>query len=201
MNDLEFVQKFVRADKQAQDEFIKKYSRLIYNYIHNVLNTKGCKFSQDQVNDIFQEIFCSLIDDDCRKLRSFKARNGCSLASWLRQVTINSTIDYVRRIKPAISIEQERDDVQSLKETLAEGSALINEVLSDKEKLDQLKDCIEQLANGDKYFLELNINQGIRPDELTRVFNLSRAAIDMRKSRIVLRLKECFKSKGFMLDL
>jgi RNA polymerase sigma factor (sigma-70 family) len=201
MNDLEFVQRFVNGDKQAQDEFLKTYSRLIYNYIHNVINTKGCKFTQDQINDIFQEIFCSLINHDCSKLRSFKARNGCSLSSWLRQVTINFTIDYIRKIKPTLSIDQECSDELSLKETLADGLTPINEVLSDKEKLAHLKDCISQLGSDDKYFLELNINQGVSLDELKGVLNLSRGAIDMRKSRLIYRLKECFKSKGFLLDL
>ncbi len=201
MNDLEFIQRFVKGDKQAQDEFLKTYSRLIYNYIHNVLNTKGLEFTQDHINEIFQEIFCSLIKDNYHKLRSFKARNGCSLASWLRQVTINFTIDYTRKIKPTVSIDEEDGDRMSLKETLVEGSASINEVLSDKEKLVHLEDCIDQLPSNDKYFLELNINQGLSLDELKEILNLSRGAVDMRKSRIIIRLKECFKSKGFLLDL
>ncbi len=201
MNDLEFIQRFVKGDKQVQDEFLKTYSRLIYNYIHNVLNTKGLKFTQDHINDIFQEIFYSLIKDSYHKLKSFKARNGCSLASWLRQVTINFTIDYIRKIKPTVSIDEENDDRMSLKETLVEGSASINEVLSDKEKLAHLEDCIDQLGSDDKYFFELNINQGLSLDELKEILNLSRPAVDMRKSRIIIRLKECFKSKGFLLDL
>ena len=201
MNDLEFIQRFVKGDKQVQDEFLKTYSRLIYNYIHNVLNTKGFKFTQDHINDIFQEIFYSLIKDSYHKLKSFKARNGCSLASWLRQVTINFTIDYIRKIKPTVSIDEENDDRMSLKETLVEGSASINEVLSDKEKLAHLEDCIDQLGSDDKYFLELNINQGMSLDELKGILNLSRGAIDMRKSRLMIKLKECFKSKGFLLDL
>jgi RNA polymerase sigma factor (sigma-70 family) len=201
MHDLEFVQRFVKGDRQIQDEFLTTYSRLIYNYIHSVLNTKGFKFSQDHINDIFQEIFCSLINDNYRKLKTFKAANGCSLASWLRQVTINFTIDYIRKIKPVVSIEEKKEDELSLEQTLVDGSASINEVLSNKEKLAQLKDCIDQLGNDDKYFLELNINQGISLDELTRILDISRGAVDMRKSRLLMRLKECFKSKGFLLDL
>lgn len=201
MHDLEFVQRFVKGDKQAQDEFLKTYSRLIYNYIYNVLNTKGLAFSQDHINDIFQEIFCSLLKDNCQKLKSFKARNGCSLASWLRQVTINFTIDYLRKMKPTVSIDVENDDGMSLKETLVEGAASINEVLSDREKLAHLKDCVDQLKSDDKYFLELNINQGLSLEELKGILNISRAAVDMRKSRLIYRLKECFKSKGFLLDL
>lgn len=201
MSDLEFVQRFVNGDKQAQDEFLKTYTRLIYNYIHSVLKTMGFVFTQDHINDIFQEIFCLLIKENYHKLRSYKARNGCSLASWLRQVTINFSIDYLRKIKPQVSIDEEIDDEANLKETLADGSASINEVLNDKEKLIHLEDCIGQLNGEDKFFLELNINQGLVPEEIKEILNISRAAVDMRKSRILFRLKECFKSKGFLLDL
>lgn len=200
MSDLEFVQRFVNGDKQVQDEFLTKYSRLIYNYIHHVLKAKGYTFTQDQIKEIFQDFFCSLINNDFKKLRSFKAKNGCSLASWLRQVTINFTIDYIRKIKPMLSIDEQKDEEPSLKEILVDGAALINEVLSDKEKLTQLEDCIDQLGSDDKYFLELNINQGLSLDELKGILNISRGALDMRKSRLIYRLKECFKSKGFLLD-
>ncbi len=200
MDDLEFVQRCVKGDKLAWDEFVDKYSRLIYNYIHNVLNVKGYPFSQNHISDIFQEIFCSLIKDDFRKLRSFKARNGCSLASWLRQVTINFTIDYIRKIKPAVSIDEETDDGLSLKELLADDSATAVDTLSQEERMKSLKECIENLDNDDKYFLELHINKGLRLEELKEHFKLSRGAIDMQKARILNRLRECFKSKGFQLD-
>jgi RNA polymerase sigma factor (sigma-70 family) len=200
MDDLEFVQRCVKKDKQAWDEFVDKYSRLIYNYIHNVLNAKGYSSSQSHANDIFQEIFCSLIKDDFKKLRTFKARNGCSLATWLRQVTINFTIDYTRKIRPTVSIDEENDDKLSLKELLADYSATVPETLSQEERIKGLKECIEKLGNDDKYFLELHINRGLRLEELRAHFKLSRGAIDMQKARIINRLRDCFKSKGFQLE-
>ena len=200
MDDLEFVQRCVKKDKQAWDEFVDKYSRLIYNYIHNVLNAKGYSSSQSHANDIFQEIFCSLIKDDFKKLRTFKARNGCSLATWLLQVTINFTIDYTRKIRPTVSIDEENDDKLSLKELLADYSATVPETLSQEERIKGLKECIEKLGNDDKYFLELHINRGLRLEELRAHFKLSRGAIDMQKARIINRLRDCFKSKGFQLE-
>ena len=200
MDDLEFVQRCVKGDKQALDEFLNKYSRLIYNYIQNVLSVKGYAFSQNHINDIFQEIFCSLAKDNFKKLRSFKARNGCSLASWLRQVSINFTIDYIRKIKPTVSIDEETDDGLSLKDLLADGSRPVSDTLSYEEKLEGLKDCIEKLDNAGKYFLELHINRGLRLEQLKDYFKLSRGAIDMQKSRLIDKLRECFKGKGILLD-
>ena len=118
INDLEFIQRCVRGDKQAWDEFVDKYSRLIYSYIHGILKIRSQNFTQENINDIFQEIFLSLIKDNFKKLKSFKAKNGCSLATWLRQVTVNLTIDHMRRFHPAISLDEENEEGSNLKDIL-----------------------------------------------------------------------------------
>lgn len=200
MSDLEFIQRFVKGDRLSRDEFLRQYSRLIYNYIHNVLDTKGYAFVQAHIQDIFQELFCSLIKDNFKKLRSFKAKNGCSLASWLRLVTINFTIDYLRKIKPAVSIDEELDDEFSLKDILSNDSTSPPDALSLEERLSALKGCIKKLDTDDKYFLELHINQGLSLKVLKGIFRVSRGVVDMRKSRILERLRDCFRSKGFKLD-
>ena len=201
MDDLEFVRRCVKGDKRAWNEFVEKYSSLIYNYIHSVLKIKGRTCAEENVNDLFQEIFLSLTKDNFRKLSSFQARNGCSLASWLRQVTVNFTIDYIRKLKkPLVSIDEETDDGFSLAEILSSNSPSVTDVLSQEERLTHLKDCIDKLALDDKYFLELHINKGLALEELREHLKISRGAIDMRKSRLIDKLRECFKSKGFLLD-
>lgn len=201
MDDLEFVQSCVKGDKLAWDEFVDKYSHLIYRYIHSVLKFKGRDLaSLDNINDIFQEIFVLLSKDNFKKLRSFKAKNGCSLASWLRQVVINYTIDYTRRFKPNISLDEELDDDFSLQDIIPDNSPISNDILVTKEKLSTLTECIQKLDADDKYFLELYLNRGLGLEELKNILRISRGAVDMRKSRIIERLKDCFKSKGFGLD-
>lgn len=200
MDDLEFVQKCAKGDKRAWDEFIDKYSRLIYNYIHSVLKIKGLSLTQENLNDIFQEIILSLVKDNFKKLSSFKARNGCSLASWLRQVTVNFTISYTRRLKPVVSIDEEDDEGFSLTDLLSSDFPSAVDTFNRGERLEHLKDCIDKLEDNDKYFLELHIHRGLNLEELRVYFKVSRGAVDMRKLRIIERLRECFKGKGFMLD-
>ncbi|MFH1127934.1 MAG: sigma-70 family RNA polymerase sigma factor [Candidatus Omnitrophota bacterium] len=200
MSDLEFVLKCVKGDKPVWEEFVDKYSRLIFNYINSVLKSKNINlFNKENTDDIFQEIFVLLRKDNFRKLRSFKAKNECSLASWLRQVTINYTIDYVRNLKPAISLEEDSGDEHCLKDRIADGLPLPSDYFFNKEKLKHLTDCIKKMSNDDKYFLELFINRGLSLEKIKGVLRVSRPAVDMRKARIIDRLKECFKSKGFVI--
>lgn len=200
MGDLEFVQKCIKGDKLAWDEFVDRYSRLIYNYIHSTLKIKGLSFTQGNISDIFQDVFLSLTKENFKKLRTFKGKNNCSLASWLRQVTINLTIDSLRRIKPIVSLDEENDQGSSLKDTLKDTSALPEDRIYYNEKIKQLEECIGALEDKEKYFLELYIYQQIGLQELMGHFGVSRAAMDMRKSRIIEKLKDCFRKKGFVLD-
>jgi len=197
MDDLGFVQKCIQGDKQCWDQFVDKYSRLIYSYIHSVLRTKGLNPQQCNVEDVFQDIFVLLTKDNFHKLKSFKGKNGCSLASWLRQVVINFTIDCTRRLRLSLSLDAENDDELALKDILADSAPLVSRLLMQAEKVKQLEDCIDALNMQDKYFLEMHINQGVPLEKLMLHLKISRGAVDMRKSGIIERLKDCFKKKGF----
>jgi RNA polymerase sigma factor (sigma-70 family) len=201
MTDLEFVQKCVQSDKLAWDEFVEKYYRLIYKYINCVLKQNNPRLATtENVNDIFQDIFLNLTKENFKKLNTFKAKNDCSLASWLRQVTVNYTLDYLKKFRPTASLEEDNEEGLSLKDLLADGSLSSREAAAIEEKSSQLKECIDALDTDDKYFLEFHINRGLSLEIIKDLFHVSRGAIDMRKSRIISRLRECFKGKGFALD-
>ena len=86
MEELELVAGCIKGEHKSRMEFLEKYSRLIYSYIKAVVINKGFSFLNQHIEDIFQEIYCNLFADNAKKLRSFKALNGCTLASWLRQL-------------------------------------------------------------------------------------------------------------------
>ncbi|MBU0549677.1 MAG: sigma-70 family RNA polymerase sigma factor [Candidatus Omnitrophica bacterium] len=202
MNEREFIQKCLRKDKAAWDEFVEKYSRLIYNYIYSILKVKGIYPSPEVVEDLFQDFFLSLIKDDFRKLRCFKGKNNATLASWLRIITINFCLDYLRKEKHStISLDYGPEEGKfSLKDILVDQRHRADVSLTDKEKLQHLYDCIRNLNSQDKYFLEMHVHQGINLDDLQTTLGISRSAVDMRKFRLIEKLKNCFKKKGFQLD-
>ncbi len=201
MTDLEFAQQCCSGSKPAWDEFVDKYSRLIYTYINAVLRQNSQDlFSPENTQDIFQDIFLSLSNDNFRKLNSFKAKNGCSLASWLRQITVNLAIDFLRKHKPAASLDQADEDGFVLKDLLADPGDSASQLANQEEKISGLKACISELDADDRFIIEFNIYRGLGLEELRQLLQMARGAIDMQKARIIQRLKECFKRKGFSLD-
>ncbi len=200
MDDLEFVRQFIKGENQARDQFIKRYSRLIYNYIQHVLGTKGLQGHVSYADDIFQGFIVFIIDEDCKRLRSFKAKNGATLATWIRYLTINFTRDYLRKIKPVFSLDTETEEGLTLKDMLVDNSSSVVEDLSKEEEFKTLDDCIDLLDSNDKYFLELNFNQKVSLEIMKDFLKLTRGAVDMQKMRLMKKLKDCFKRKGFELD-
>jgi RNA polymerase sigma factor (sigma-70 family) len=201
MDDRELVRQCAAGEKEAWDVFIGTYSRLIYKYIYSIFKMRSRDLpEEDLLSDIFQEIFLSLVKDNFRKLRSFRGRNGCTLATWLRQVAVNATLDYLRRERLMFQV-QEFSLAEDIPEPFLSGE--VSSGSSDKavlkEKIAGLTDCIQGLETDEKYFLGMHLDMGLTLEELREYFKLSRGAVDMRKARIVNRLKECFKSKGLLL--
>ena len=122
------------------------------------------------------------------------------MASWLRQVTINFTIDYLRKLKPTLSIDIEIEEGLSLKDILKDLSADAVEFLSDQDKRKTLWDCVDLLEPAEQYFMELFLNQGLNLEQIREYLKINRGAVDMRKGRILQKLQDCFKKKGFKLD-
>ena len=201
IDDIHFVRRCVRSDPGVWDEFIQKYSRLIYSSLIATLRLKGReRFIREYADDIFQDIFTLLRKDDFKKLKTYRGRNGCSLASWLRQVTVHYTIDYLRRSKLHVSLDAPFDEGGSLLDCIASEGANSREKAIEEDVLTHLAECVEQLAVGDVYFVELMFHQGLTPVETGFALGISREAVDMRKMRILERLKICFRQKG-LLDL
>ena len=203
MGERVFIERCLNRDKAAWSEFLSKYSNLIYNYIYHVFKVKGVRASSDKASEFFQQIFSDLIEDDFRKLRQFKGKNNATLASWLRMVTINSCLNYLRKEKKVRlnSLDQEDDDQNaSLVETLVDFSDTADELLVKAESAQHLTECIEALNRQDKYLLEMHIYQGLHLEDLQVTLGISRSAVDMRKSRLIQKLRDCFKKKGVIFE-
>ncbi|MFA5101355.1 MAG: sigma-70 family RNA polymerase sigma factor [Candidatus Omnitrophota bacterium] len=198
MDDLKFIRACATLDHKTWSEFLNRYSRLIYTYIYRVtVNLHGLSRNDQLIEDIFQGLLHSLIDDDCRRLRSFKGLNGCSFASWLRLVTINYTLSCLRRQRPAVPLDEEHEGL-SLKDTLRDTKSLPDEAAIYKEHAHNLKECIKRLDPDDKLLVQLHVSRRMSIESVRQVLRISRTAVDNRKSRIIKRLRECFKLKGVM---
>ncbi len=93
MNSSRLIQRCIQKDKKAWRVFLKKYSRLIYWAIKKRLAAINSDSQQCDIEDIFQEVFLTLLKQD--KLSQLKDEK--TLPGWLAMIASNKTTDYMRR--------------------------------------------------------------------------------------------------------
>jgi RNA polymerase sigma factor (sigma-70 family) len=109
LDDFQLIQGCLTADNRSWEEFVDRYSDLIYDTILRTFREHGCATQNKDIEDLHNDIFVFLLEDRCRALRLFEGRNGCRLGHYLRTITIRKTIDHLRRRRVMFSF----DDVLS----------------------------------------------------------------------------------------
>jgi RNA polymerase sigma factor (sigma-70 family) len=201
MDDIEFIRKCAAGDIACREEFVRKYTRLMYNYIIKVTHARSKKAASHSVDDIFQDLICHLFSHDAKRLRSFSGKNGCSAATWLRLVTIHFTCDYLCKRSEVFSMNDPREeDDEHLLQVIEDNSLDARNAALAAERMDNLRDCIDVLPEDDRYFINLHIHRGVALDDLAVHLKKTRGALDVYKTRLLNRLRECFKRKGLIFS-
>jgi DNA-directed RNA polymerase specialized sigma24 family protein len=83
----------IGGDADARTTLVEKYSGIVSYGVTVIFQQFGRPYRKEEIEDLSQDVFLALFDNDSRKLRQYQGRNGCSLASWLRVVANRFTID------------------------------------------------------------------------------------------------------------
>jgi RNA polymerase sigma factor (sigma-70 family) len=193
----ELVSRCVKGDKIAWDEFVDKYKRLIYSAILRAFQFVGYRNTEEIAGDLFQEVFASLLRDNCAKLKSFKWKNGCSLASWLLIISKNVTFDYMRRTfsreKIMTSLAKDsKDDAHLLKDTQSINESFLNN-LEREERINIFKKALKKLDKQDLHLVDLIYFREYSHSQAAAILKKSVDAVYMQKKRIIDKLKKIIK--------
>lgn len=187
MSTEELVERCIRKDESAWDEFIRQYQGLIREAVYYRLNNA----IRNDVDDIVQEVFFKLWKSD--KLSSL--RDTSRLKGWLVVVTTNMTLSYGRlpykRWKITRSIHERLSDDKSVtfgdnimsKEPDPAMSAEIKEAIL----------CVEEGINAlnpkEKVALKLNAYDGETQKDIAGIMNIpaSTASSLIRRAKIKIR--------------
>jgi len=185
----ELLKGCISGDKKGWTIFVQRYNKLIYHTIYRTLRVNDKPTNQDEVNDLFQEVFTSFCAEHFKKLRMFDPRKGCSLASWLRMITVRMTIDHLRSNKPLTSL----DDLST-----EPSQAGDQEMIIDEESLNHLKELLEELPAKDKLLVELFFMRELPPEEVAQILHISVGAFYTRKNRIIEKLRKIATDKNIL---
>ena len=186
-------------DKEgAWNTFVNRFSKLIYHTIYQTLRTKNFSFDLQIMDDLYQEVFLALFKNKYKKLKQFKGKNNCSLASWLRLIASRTVIDFLRKQRNPVYLDDAVDDKKKVMETLADESDLPDKSLEKEEWYQIFKEIVQGLPPRDRYLFELSYSQELPDREVAQVMNLSISAVYMRKSRIKKKLQKVIEKKKIL---
>ncbi len=197
----ELLASCINGDKNSWDLFVENYTDLIYHTIHKTMKLYCPDFLYQELADIHNGVFLSLIENDYKKLRQYKGLNGCTVSSWIMIIATNITLNFIKKgSKTDVSLEDSSDEVKPLINAIHDPQPSVIEQMAEFERVKLMNDFLEGMSSNDKLFLKYYYEDDLPPEEIAKVMNLSVSAIYSKKSRIIDRLQKVAKDKNIMQE-
>jgi len=198
MDDIDLIQGCISGDKNSWDIFAERFSRLIYDSIIRTFRKYGADFNQDILDDLHNDVFVALLDNDYRAIRAYEGKNGCKLASYIRTIAVRKTIDFLRKIKPVTSIEEDsaKDGGGDPRIMDALSVSQTENDLGSKESIEISKILIDELKKEERKLCELFYVEKKSPEYIAENLGISVDNFYVRKQRILNKLKTIAKEKN-----
>lgn len=74
--DRQLLDRCLRHEPGAWNDFVDRYMGLIYHVIHHVSHARSLVLTPEDVEDLAAEILLGIVDDDYRTLRQFKGQSA-----------------------------------------------------------------------------------------------------------------------------
>jgi len=179
----------IAGDRQASDAFVRQYSDMVYRTVQYTLLNRNVRFSPMDLEDLHNTVFISLFDKQCHKLKQFKGKNGCSVATWIRIIVVRLVLNSIRR-KGVDSLAGQVlrvpiENFSNLESDNTETWALMEK--AEQERI--LQQGISNLAPRDRLFMNLHFKKGFSIKEIAASMQLSIDNVYTIKHRAIKRLK------------
>jgi len=189
--DLKLIAACIKGDKTAWDLFVDKYSGAIYHAINRVLKRTFNSMDEELSLDLFQTVFAHLLDNNKKKLKSF--RGNSKLSTWLYAVTTNIVKDYLcsKEFKSRsyqISLNSTHMSNSSIEDRLVANNPQPYKKLEDMEMRNMINIMKKQLSKREQLFFSLSYGKELSFADIAQIMKTTTNNIYQIKSRVVEKL-------------
>jgi len=194
--DRQLLSKCLSGDRGAWETVVRRFSNLVYQTVRSTFISKQTPFSRQDLEDLHNTVFLGLFEQGCAKLKLYQGRNGCTLASWIRIVTVRTVLNHLRKKGADGPLwEKKKTPVEELSWLKGEDQgALALMESAEQEKL--VHEGMESLAPRDRLFMKLHIDQGLPVEKVAEALQISVQNAYVVKHRAVERLRTYLVSRG-----
>jgi RNA polymerase sigma factor (sigma-70 family) len=171
--DRQLLSKCLSGDRGAWETVVRRFSNLVYQTVRSTFISKQTPFSRQDLEDLHNTVFLGLFEQGCAKLKLYQGRNGCTLASWIRIVTVRTVLNHLRKKGVDGPLwEKKKTPVEGLSWLKGEDQGPLALMESaEQEKL--VHEGIKSLAPRDRLFMKLHIDQGLPVEEVAEALQIS----------------------------
>ncbi|WP_163350742.1 RNA polymerase sigma factor [Desulfovibrio sp. JC010] len=127
--------KCAEGDKSSWDTFVEKYSGIIYFTINNTLKSKLRYCSQHHVDDICQNVFLRLVQNDRSLLKRYNPEKS-KITTWLMVIARSVTMDFLRKgVYCLAPLDDFINELEAPAAPVKEGLDIPEQLLSPRQKL------------------------------------------------------------------
>ncbi len=167
----ELVRRCISGDHTAWETFVDKYSRLVFHVIHKTLRARNLPYTAEDVEDIFESVFESLVEREFRLLKRFG--EPFNLPAWLGIITRRHTNRYMTaHSKRSVSIEGAEDEI-SIRENLPDPAAGPEQIIQKREMEEILVTLIRELPERDRIIIRLFYYEDMPHSEISKMVGVS----------------------------
>jgi RNA polymerase sigma factor (sigma-70 family) len=187
--DWQLISKCLSIDRRAWETMVRRFSNLVYQTVRTTFLTKQIPFSRQDLEDLHNTVFLGLFEQGCARLKLYEGRNGCTLASWIRIVTVRTVLNHLRKKGLDEPLwEKKRTPIEELPWLRGEDKGPLALMESaEQEKL--VHKGMESLGPRDRLFMKLHIDQGLPVEQVAEALHISVQNAHVVKHRAVEKLK------------
>lgn len=180
----------VSGDDSAREEFVRHFSDPVYKWIQFTLKAQHIPFTCQDLEDLHNTVFVKLFEKRCKKLRQYKGKNGCSVFSWIRLITIRMVIDYIRLQHRDVIARSETNYTLENIPDLSDGQVGLLHLMEKAEQAHLLKKAMQALGSRDRLFLKLHCINDLSISKVAEILKISENNAYSLKHRAIQRLKK-----------
>jgi len=194
--DRQLISKCISGNRAAWETLVRRFSNLVYQTVRTTFIAKQAPFSRQDLEDLHNTVFLGLFEQGCTKLKLFQGRNGCSLASWIRIVTVRTVLNHVRKKGVDGPLwEKKKTPAEGLSWLKGEDQGALA-LMETAEQKKLVHEGMESLTPRDRLFMKLHFDQGLPVEEVAEALQISVQNAYVVKHRAVEKLKSYLVFRG-----
>ncbi len=181
------VQRLLRDEASAWQDFDQTYTRVIQRCISRVLNRFGGVVNEEDAREVYSILLLQLLKSNKHKLRSFDPTRGARLSTWLGMLATHAAYDFLRRRRRDPRTEDSDQEPPSVDVPSPYDVCLM------RERVEQVEKLLGEFSTKDREFVKLYFEQGLEPEQIAEVMGISIKTVYSKKHKIRCRLESLVK--------